>query len=659
MRGVQFILLLFVTASAQSLGNCDPLDPSNCMFPFPNNFWLREGKISFNSTSLPLDQHGHSIDPNKGGWNLLDGFSPLQAAVTFFDQLTDESIQNLPRLWSVGSSMLSSSPTILLNNKNGTRVAHWCELDESLEFDPSRPKKLKSLLLWPAQRLEDSTNYIIGLSGIRDSSGALVQPSQAFLALRDNITTTDPSIELRRAHFESIFAALAQSGFARSSLQLAWDFSTGSRFSLNNAMVSARNDALQRVGPAGPAFRITKVQTNYSADIDKLVEGVMSLPLYLNRECRGWLDFCTDVRLVLDSNGNAVYQKLVEFTWIALIPRSLTVPGAKPGAVMQYGHGLFGDKAEITYGSEEALRQDANAQGWVLVASDWLGLAEADEPGVADMLATDLTNFAMVPDRCTQGMVNALLLMRLAGSGLRNNKEFVYNGQSVISSDPAQRIYMGNSQGGILGGVYMALSTDVTRGVLGVTGSPYTLLLPRSADFVALFDVMSARYPVDTDRLFLLSLIQLLWDRAEPSGYLHAISRDLFPSTPPHRVVIQYGLGDAQVSWLGALTIGRSVQAGGSAVFTSNVREGNETLFGFSFVSDSEAVSTGHMMVGFDFGVPQVPFVSQPPNKTTDTHDCPRHFVYAREMQISFFANGTVTNTCGGPCVGIRSQVCG
>ncbi len=42
------------------------------------------------------------------------------------------------------------------------------------------------------------------------------------------------------------------------------------------------------------------------------------------------------------------------------------------------------------------------------------------------------------------------------------------------------RVY---GQGGILGGAYMAVTKDITRGVLGETGCNYALLLSRSVDF--------------------------------------------------------------------------------------------------------------------------------------------------------------------------------
>ncbi len=52
---------------------------------------------------------------------------------------------------------------------------------------------------------------------------------------------------------------------------------------------------------------------------------------------------------------------------------------------------------------------------------------------------------------------------------------------------------------------------------------------------------------------------QLLFDFLEPMGYVHGLWQEPLPNTPAHEVLIQYGLGDAQVTWLGGLTIGRSI----------------------------------------------------------------------------------------------------
>ena len=77
---------------------------------------------------------------------------------------------------------------------------------------------------------------------------------------------------------------------------------------------------------------------------------------------------------------------------------------------------------------------------------------------------------------------------------------------------------------------------------------------------------------------------------------------------------LDYGKGDAQVSYLGAYFMARSI---GAKVFRNNVVCPNETnpIFGLE-VSSSPSVG-GSIMVGFDFGVPCGPVVNLPPVKET------------------------------------------
>ena len=71
-------------------------------------------------------------------------------------------------------------------------------------------------------------------------------------------------------------------------------------------------------------------------------------------------------------------------------------------------------------------------------------MSHDDVPAAALMLGTDLSNFAMIPDRCHQGVLNALLLMRLVCSpAFVDDEHVVFNGRSVI--DPTRRYYYGNS----------------------------------------------------------------------------------------------------------------------------------------------------------------------------------------------------------------------
>lgn len=79
----------------------------------------------------------------------------------------------------------------------------------------------------------------------------------------------------------------------------------------------------------------------------------MRAPLYLNQAAPG-----KSTRLVLNEQGTPVYQGTMPATFEILIPHSVVGANAKSARVVQYGHGLFGDKSEVevSYLAEDADR---------------------------------------------------------------------------------------------------------------------------------------------------------------------------------------------------------------------------------------------------------------------------------------------------------------
>src|SRR5262249_61775965 len=80
-------------------------------------------------------------------------------------------------------------------------------------------------------------------------------------------------------------------------------------------------------------------------------------------------------------------------------------------------------------------------------------------------------------------------------------------GGAVI--DTSEVFYDGNSQGGIFGGTVMGVAQDITRGVLGVPGMNYSLLLTRSTDFSLYSLFLYPAYPNDLEHPLLLALIPM------------------------------------------------------------------------------------------------------------------------------------------------------
>ena len=255
--------------------------------------------------------------------------------------------------------------------------------------------------------------------------------------------------------------------------------------------------------------------------------------------------------LTRDADGMPFYNGDTTAEVMIRIPCSLLAE-PEPAMVVQYGHGLLGDKSEARTGYLSAM---ADRYKWVIVASDWVGMYEDDVAAITMMLVNDLSDFAILPERSLQGFVQMDVALRMIRGDLANDPELMVDGVPLI--DPERIGYYGNSQGAILGGGYVGLSDQIDRAVLGVGGSPYAILLSRSADFDPFFLVFQAKYTDQRDISLLLVAMQTLWDPAEAAGWVAQMGPDNFAGNSETRVLMQVAIGDSQVTTLGAHIMAR------------------------------------------------------------------------------------------------------
>jgi hypothetical protein len=228
----------------------------------------------------------------------------------------------------------------------------------------------------------------------------------------------------------------------------------------------------------------------------------------------------------------------------------------KPVRPTVYGHGLLGGQGEVNGQASDF----GNVYGFMNCAIDWFGFASGDLPNVASVLV-DLSNFPVVPDSSQQGMLNQMFLARLMvhPNGFAGNDKFQVAGKPVF--DRREVFYHGNSQGGILGGVLVAASKDINRGVLGVLGMNYSTLLSRSTDFATYSIPLYLSYQDDLDRPFVFALMQMLWDRSENNGYAAHLTDNSAMGGSSKQVLLQPSFGDHQVSMWTADVMARTVGA--------------------------------------------------------------------------------------------------
>ncbi len=502
-----------------------------------------------------------------------------------------------------------------------------------------QPAPPRTLIIRPVVVLDHETRYVVAVRGVRDGSGAAIPAPATFAALRDGSPSDVSSIEARRAHFDEIFTTLEGAGVTRSELQLAWDFTTSSLTDDTGWLVSARDQALEHVGEDGPEFRVVNdgeipgempirdFTEEENAHIRRRVNIAMTVPLFTDVPEAG-------ARINLGPDGMPAINGTAEFYMVVNIPRSATPD--TPARPIQYGHGLLGDRYQANAGW---LAEFGNTNGFIPFGVDWKGMAFDDVAPITIALARGtLEDFATVPERLVQGITNALLAMRLMRTGLGTHEAFQIDGRSVI--DTSAGFYTGDSQGGIFGGTYMALSTDVERGILGVPGQPYNLLLNRSVDFDPYLALLRQSFDEGPNIQLAIVAIQQLWDRAEPGSFTRHIMNDPLPGTPAHQVILQPAMGDHQVTTLGAHIMARAI---GAVTIMPQTRP----IFGIEEVMGPHP---GSAIVEFDFGLPPDPLYNTPQRQGEDPHGDVRRNPRALAQTLHFFQTGEIIHTCDGPC---------
>ena len=605
--------------------DCDPIVPSHCGLPLPSSRWLIDDpstptrkRVAFGPTTLPAWSAGHPIDA--AAFADLDGFSPGMPILTHLPGATTLGLVGQDE---IERSLTDQSPTVLLDVESGTRIAHWAELDESMPNDDEN----RVLILRPAVRLASGKRFIAAIRSMVDASGAALLPSHAFASLRDH--RPDPAIEARRSTFDDIFAHLATAGVKVADLQLAWDWTTASRETTTRRLLAMRDDALSKAGAAGPPYTITKVEEQPNAHVRRRIWGTMTAPLYLDHPEPGG-------RLAIGARGLPEQNGTFDVPFVVHVPNSL-VSAKLRGPLVMNGHGLLGSLKE---GQDGYLAEIADAMGYVAFSTDLLGMAGPDDSAfLQQTLAADPTAFRSMVDRNHQGLVDELLLMRLMKGGFAKDPNVVFDGAAVI--DETQCFYRGDSQGGIFGATYMAISTDVTRGLLGEPGMPYSLLFNRSVDFEGFSFLLHIVYSNPIDVQIVFGLLQMWWDATEPDGYAPSINTQLLPGTPSHEVLLHVAIGDHQVTPLGAHMIARAVGA-------RNVLPVNRHVFGIG--EAAAPLMGGSGMVEFDFGLPAAPMTNIAARDGEDPHDKVRTLGVAMRNADRFFRTGVIDQPCPGPC---------
>jgi hypothetical protein len=641
-------------AAASRQTECDPFARAACLMPFPNdmNLTVRDRssetgrRVRLPRAALPRNAGGQAIDPAE--WNRADGFSPGQLIAVRVPGLTTPRAARRSRLTPVndlGRFRDRRASLVVLDARTRRRQLAWAEIDVN-----EAPRGQRLLLIHPARNLREGRRYIVVLRNLRTAGGRRIGPSRSF---RRVLRGRGPA--RHRARYRGILRTLRRAGIGRRGLHLAWDFTVASRASIQRRMLAMRDDAFAQLGDTRladgavqgrpPAFAVNEVQdTPGDPQIARRVIGTFDVPCYLDRP---GCPVGARLRLSGPAPGARPVQQpgdVLRARFDCLVPHAAL---AAPGRILLHGHGLLGSGRTIVERSN--VRAMAQEHDFVTCATNWYGFAEEDVPQAAAALA-DANQFPAFVDRQLQGLLAQLYLGRLMRhpQGLAAHPALRPGGRATM--DTSALFYDGNSQGGIMGASLAAIAPDLRRAVLGVPGINFSTLLYRSSNWDTYGAVFNPAWPDAGDRILVLGLIQMLWDRSEPSGWAAHVTHDPPPGTRAKRVLLHVAVGDWQVStWQAdalARTIGR-VRARRPAIARGRTLE-RSPLYGIPAIRRFPHPGSAIVLwdAGADFaGI--TPIADVPPREGTDPHFVARQTPEARRQKSEFLRRGgAVVDVC-------------
>lgn len=574
-------------------GACSALDDRSCMLPWPNDEYtiIDDSTATGRRLSLPAD----------GGAVNVDGVS-----VDFADQ-------NRADGFSPGSAVLAFIPDVDLERSGvASSFDIGASLDEDApillvntqtgerhpywaELDAQAPVGEQLLKIHPAVAFTEGMTYGVRLDGLVDADG---EPVSATLPME-------------------------------------WSFTIASAESLSSRLLHIRAEAYAQLDGAAPAFTISEVVDGGGV---RTIEGTFDIPNFLTGDGGPGNHF------LLGDDGLPVLSTDAP-TYPARFRCVLGTGSAHP--VVLYGHGLLGSRSEADFfaGTADVLAG---------CATDWIGMSSEDIPTVIEILG-DLSRFDEQADRLQQGHLAFQLLGILVNQpdGFASDPAFHSDdGAPLITNE--NTTFLGNSQGGILGGATTAISTEWNRAVLGVPAMNYSLLLTRSTDWPQFQEVFDVAYPDPVDRVLALQTSQLLWDRGENQGYAQHLTSDPYAGFSDKPVVLIGAFGDHQVSNVATDVFARTIDVGIHRPALRNGRtEQVDPYWGIKALDGTSTDQGGYVM--WDYGTIESPPVNLPPSEAEhgrDPHGAGSDEPGVLTQALGFLLTGTLDISCDGPCVG-------
>lgn len=305
---------------------------------------------------------------------------------------------------------------------------------------------------------------------------------------------------------------------------------------------------------AAPTVKEIKLEADKStAELDRYEGTYQGSPDYQE----GTPPFLTDGGSFVFKDGKPVKQRDFELRFKLVVPNAMKCPMPENGyPIVLYAHGTTGSWTSfINEGTADALVAKCMASMGVdqIFHGTRPGAPALDDPNrdsKISLLFFNLENALAARTNGRQSAIDEVARARLVTTHGLDIPAEISATKAAIKFDPARIGFMGHSQGGLNGPLFMAVDDSARGGVLSGAGSAiaYSLLLkvkpdPSIAGLVKAFLGVTADNADELGPLHpAMSLIQLVVDPTDPLHYYPHLARAPFADRKPKSILMTEGV---------------------------------------------------------------------------------------------------------------------
>ncbi len=363
----------------------------------------------------------------------------------------------------------------------------------------------------------ETTYAIVATTALRAADGRGLAPSDDFAALRDRSLPSDDAIDAAAAIYEPAFEVLDRAGVPREQVLSMAVFTTQDPV---GGLLAARDWLVQQPAPEAIASEWRWVREERDEGYI-LVHGAYPSPIFQSGEIP-YLDGGGE--LVFDEAGEPVVQGSFDARFSLAIPVGEAPADGWP--VVLYAHGTGGD-----FESSLGVAGTFARLGIATMGVDQIhhGTRNPTTAG-PESLVFNFANPHAFRDNARQAALDVVQQARFVANNPISDR--------IIAADPPVRFdtnnlfFMGHSQGGLNGPLFLAIDDHVRAAVLSGAGGHLPIALVEKVEPVRILELVRLLLRLtgptgDMEHLVyehpVFALLQTWSDVADPTNYVHML----------------------------------------------------------------------------------------------------------------------------------------